>query len=158
MIADLPEYQGLLVYRRGCRVLKALVQPFSATRKYGTRFLCVVANREDVIELLAGEFIYRLRAASCDVDSDLRHRRDGIRIEADGTRTRAEYLELIASDMSPFLSGMLPLTNAVTSVPFGIVMSLPFMNKEQRGCREKDQTCRQAATGEEPEAHSHASA
>jgi hypothetical protein len=89
-----------LPIRRGSRrVLKALVQPFSATRKYGTRFLCVVADREDVVELLASEFIYRLRAASCDVDSDLRHRRDGIRIEADGTRTRAEYLELIASDM-----------------------------------------------------------
>jgi len=89
-----------LPIRRGSgRVFKTLMEPLPATGKYRARFLCAVADGENVFELLAGEFIHRLRAASCYVDSDLRHRRDGIRIEADGTRTRAEYLKLIPSDI-----------------------------------------------------------
>ncbi len=89
-----------LPIRRGSgRVFKTLMEPLPATGKYRARFLGAVADGEDIFELLAGKFIYRLRTASCDVDSDLRHRRDSIRVESDGTRTRAEYVELIASDI-----------------------------------------------------------
>ena len=90
---------GLLIHRGSGRVFKTLMEPLPATRKYGARFFGIVADSKYIIEVLPGKLVHRLRAASCDVDSDLRHRRDGIRIEADRTRTRAEYLELIASDM-----------------------------------------------------------
>lgn len=99
LISHFSKDSELLIRRGSGGVLKTLMEPLPATGKYRARFLCAVADGEDIFELLAGEFIYRLRAASCDVDSDLRHRRDSIRIEADGTRSRAEYLELIASEM-----------------------------------------------------------
>ena len=99
LISYLPEDSELLIRRGSGRVFKTLMESPPATGKYRARFLSVVADGEDVVELLACKFIHRLRAASCDVDSDLSHCRDSIRIETGWTRTRAEYLELIASDM-----------------------------------------------------------
>src|SRR5581483_11969566 len=82
------------------RVDKALMQPLGLARKYRTRFLCVITNGEDKIEVLPCEFVYGLRPVSRDVDTDLLHRCNGIWIETSRTRSCAEYLELISRDMS----------------------------------------------------------
>ena len=99
LISHFTEDSQLLIRRGSGRVFKALMESRPATGKYRAGFFCVVADSEYKVELLAGEFIDRLRATSCDVDSDLRHRRNSIRIETGGPRTRAEYLKLVASNM-----------------------------------------------------------
>lgn len=58
LIADLPEYHGLLVSGGGCRVLKAMVQPPACTGENGARLLRVVTHRKNVIELLSRKLVY----------------------------------------------------------------------------------------------------
>jgi hypothetical protein len=57
------------------------------------------AEHKHVLELLACKFVYRFRAPSSDVNSDLSHCGHSIRIETDRARTCTEYLVLIASNM-----------------------------------------------------------
>ena len=54
-----------LVIRRGTsRAFKALMEPYPATGNNRACFLCVVADAEDKVELLAREFIDRLLSAN----------------------------------------------------------------------------------------------
>jgi hypothetical protein len=100
LIPHFSEHRELPIRRGRSRVFKAMMKSLRAPWKYRARFLCVIADGEDIVELLAREFIHRLRAASGDVDSELSHCRNSIRIETSRTSARAEYLELIPGDMS----------------------------------------------------------
>jgi len=93
LISHFTEDAVLLIRRGKRRVIKTLMEPLPATGKYRARLLRVVADSEDICELLAREFIHRLGSASRNIDPNLRHYFDGIRIQAGGTGARAEYLE-----------------------------------------------------------------
>jgi hypothetical protein len=100
LISHFSKDYELPIRRGGGRIFKTPMESPTATGKYRARFLCAVADGEDVVELLAGEFIHRLRAAFCDVDSDLSHCRDSIRIQTDRACACAEHLEAISSEVS----------------------------------------------------------
>ena len=63
LIADLPEYPqsnrfGAL---RGSRVLEILMEPVRVAGKDRAGFFGVIADSEDIVERLVGEFVHSLR-------------------------------------------------------------------------------------------------
>jgi hypothetical protein len=79
----------------GRGVFEAPVNSLRPSRKHRTVVPRVVANRDHVIEWLAGEFIDRLRAVARNVDSDFLHNRDGFGPHQ--ARLRAGALDLITA-------------------------------------------------------------
>src|SRR5689334_24716446 len=63
----------------GSRILEAPVDPLDVGREYRAVVARVVTDRDDVIERLPGEGIYRLRALSRDVDAEFPHGLDRFR-------------------------------------------------------------------------------
>src|SRR5262249_35279868 len=55
------------------RVLKALMNAYGLSRKNRAGFFRVVADGDDVIEFLPGEFVHRLRPVAGNIDPDLTH-------------------------------------------------------------------------------------
>jgi hypothetical protein len=64
LIPHSSEHRELPIRRGSSRVSKALMKSLLTAGKYRARFLCVVADRKDILKLLARKFIHRLRAAS----------------------------------------------------------------------------------------------
>jgi len=75
LIPNPTEYCHLLLVRtdRRCRVIETQVNVPGLTWKDRTGFPCVVANRNDEIELLTIELIGGLRVLGANVDTDLGH-------------------------------------------------------------------------------------
>src|SRR5438132_956990 len=73
------------------------MQVFRLTRKHRTQFSGMVADRDNVIELLSGKVVYRLRALAGNVDADLAHHTDGFRSDLSRVRSRRENLTQVTS-------------------------------------------------------------
>ncbi len=70
-----------------------MMHPLRRTQEHRAAFLSVVADRKDVIELLALEFIDMFGALPADIDAQLTHRGNGFRPHLTGLGTGA--LDLI---------------------------------------------------------------
>lgn len=64
--------------------------------KYRAAFLCVIANREHVIEAPVTKLIDAFRSMAGQVDSDFLHNGDGFRPDAGGLCAGAFYVEAVA--------------------------------------------------------------
>jgi hypothetical protein len=68
-------------------------------RKKGTAFLCLVTDRDHVVEFLSYEPIHRLGPVAGDIDTDLAHRFYGQWIHPAWCRAGAEHLEKAATNL-----------------------------------------------------------
>jgi hypothetical protein len=76
------------------------VDSLRTARKDRATFIRIVANRNYIIELFPGEFIYRLRTMAGDVYANLTHSLDRQRSNVAGFDTGARDLEPVASVVS----------------------------------------------------------
>src|SRR5215210_5814617 len=82
---------------RGGRILEAAVDALCAAGEDGAGLLRVVADGNDVVEVLPDELFRRLRAVSRDVDADLAHRLDRLGPHATRVDPGALHLEAVAA-------------------------------------------------------------
>ena len=81
------------------RIIEAVMQPRDFADKHRTTLLRVVADRQDVIEILSRELIHRLRAVRRNVDTDFLHDRYRLGANAAWFRTRAVHRESVSRIM-----------------------------------------------------------
>jgi hypothetical protein len=96
LIADLPEYHGLLVYRGGCRVLEAMVEPCACTGENGARLLRVshtVKTQSNCCPANSSTDFERLPAMSIPISA--------IAVTAFGLRPTGRIPALNTSNLSP---------------------------------------------------------
>ena len=84
----------------GGRIFKAPVQLRSRAWEYRARLPGRVADGDHPVERLAEEFIQTLRAMGGDVDADIAHRLDSVRIQPDWLRAGARGLESISGHVT----------------------------------------------------------
>ena len=86
-----------LVFRtpQRSRVFKILVNRHGPAREDRAAFLGIVTDGENVVERLAGELVYALRAVARNVDAQLVHDSDGFRPNVTWLGSGAEYLEAV---------------------------------------------------------------
>jgi hypothetical protein len=111
-VAQAPKYgESYCFISFGSRwVIDAPMNALGLPRKDRTAFLCLVTDRDHVVEFLSYELIHRLGPVVGDIDTDLAHRFYGKRVDAARLRARAKYLKLV-----PTLLAKKPLRHLATS-------------------------------------------
>ena len=84
----------------GGRVIEAPVDPLCLAWKRRAGFIRVIADRNDVVELLVDEFLDGLRLMIRYVDPDFAHHRDCFRSKLGGRNPRTVYFESFTGNMS----------------------------------------------------------
>ena len=111
-VAQAPKYgesYGFISF--GSRwVIDAPMNALGLPRKDRTALLCLVTDRDHVVEFLSYELIHRLGPVVGDIDTDLAHRFYGKRVDAARLHARAKYLKLV-----PTLLAKKPLRHLATS-------------------------------------------
>src|SRR5688572_13069863 len=92
------------------RVIEAPVDAFRFAREDRAVLVRVVADRDDVVELLPDEFFHRFRPVSGDIDTYLPHRLDRLRPHEARDRARAVHFKSL-----PAVVPQQPLRNLATS-------------------------------------------
>ena len=104
LVADDAEHGKLFLFGPGCvgRVLKRPMDRLFRIWKDRTGFSCSVANGDDQIERLCGEFIDRFAAVGGDVKADLFHRANRQRMHISGrSRSGRERFPLVSGQFVP---------------------------------------------------------
>lgn len=83
----------------GSGILKGLVEATSVPGTGGAGFVGVVANGQDVVELLIGELVHRLGAMTGDIDANLLHGFSGLGANSTRMGPRAGDIESISCIM-----------------------------------------------------------
>ena len=96
-VAQVPKYgESHCFISFGSRwVIDAPMNALGLPRKDGTAFLCLVTDRDHVVEFLSYELIHRLGPVVGDIDTNLAHRLYGKRVDAARLHARAKYLKLV---------------------------------------------------------------
>lgn len=99
-VADLAEGGGLSASGKGGGVGETVVDALSGAGEDGAGFAGVVADGDDVVEMLAGEFVDRFRAVLRDIDADLAQDFHGKTIQSNRVRAGAKDFEAIPSQVA----------------------------------------------------------
>ena len=96
-VADTAKYCQAFLRRSRCcgRIRYAPVQPFCSAGEYRAGLVGVIANRDHKIEVFSQQGIQMFGLVFRNIDADLRHDHDGIRMDASWFRAGAEGLPLL---------------------------------------------------------------
>jgi len=81
---------------KGRRVLKIVMQFLRLAKVHWASFAGVVANSNNVVELLCSKFLDVLRTMSANVNADFAHNGDRFRADEAGVGARAFYFEALS--------------------------------------------------------------